>query len=80
MNVICEKPYQYLLVESEGEYFLTFFTGGPVEIDICVRLTDSEIKEVDENNGNVEKLVKLFKNNRSSFEGRRVIPSVLPEN
>jgi hypothetical protein len=77
MNVVFQKSYSYLLIQDGGDWYLIYFTGGPVEIDICVKLTEGEIKSVSSNQKAVEELMARFKANRSLIEGRRVIPSVI---
>lgn len=79
MKVVFSEPYSYLLVQEEGDWFLTFFTGGPVEIDICVKLTDEEIEAVSTSQVKTAQLVQAFQQNRSLFDGRRIIPSVAPK-
>ncbi len=56
MQTIFQKAYDYILVKENDEWFLTFFTGGPVEIDICVKLNDEEIKKVSNSREETEKL------------------------
>jgi hypothetical protein len=43
MSVIFQKAYSYLLIQDGNDWYLTYFTGGPVDIDICVKLTEEEI-------------------------------------
>ncbi len=78
MKIISEKPYSYFLVEDEGAWFLTYMSGGPFEIDNCVKLNDAEIKDLKNNPSYVIDLMESFKSDRSLYEGRRVIPSVRP--
>lgn len=78
MNVIFEKPYDYLLIEEDKIFYLTFFSGGPVEIDICVRLTEDEALVASQSAEDVERLVKKFKTDRAIYSGRRVIPAKHP--
>ena len=78
MKVIYRKAYSYILMNEGESWYLTFFTGGPVELDICVELTEVEAAKVCQNQEAVEELVRKFKSDRSSFEGRRVIPSKKP--
>lgn len=78
MKVIFEKPYDYLLLEEDSQLYLTFFSGGPVEIDICVRLTEDEARSASQNVEGVEHLVEKFKTDKASYFGRRVIPSKYP--
>jgi hypothetical protein len=78
MNIIFEEAYSYILVKDDQDWYLTFFTGGPVEIDICVKLTDAEIAKVSKSKNEAAKLAGEFQQDRSLFSGRRVIPSVVP--
>ncbi len=76
MNIIFQKAYSYLLIQDENSWYVTYFTGGPVEIDICVKLNEGEILQVSGDQKALEFLIKKFKSDRSSYEGRRVVPSV----
>ena len=71
MKVVFQKAYDYILIEDIDGCFLTFFTGGPVEIDICVQLNDEEIRKVCNSQEETEKLVRLFMSDRRLFEDRR---------
>ena len=76
MKVVFQKPYSYLLLNEATDWYVTFFTGGPFEIDICVKLTPEEIKFVSDSQSALEKLIEEFKTNPSQYTGRRVIPSI----
>jgi len=78
MNIISEKKYSYLLMEDNDEWYLTYLTGGPFEVDICVKLNDEEIVKLKENPESVSHLIESFKSDASIYEGRRIIPSVRP--
>ena len=78
MKVIYEEAYAFILVKDVDDYFLTFFTGGPVEIDICVRLTPEEVEKVSVSKAETAKLVETFQQNRELYKERRVVPSVIP--
>ena len=77
MTVVFQKPYSYLLIQDKDDWYLTYFTGGPVEIDICVKLTEEEVDVVSTDQKAVESLMARFKADRSLIENRRVIPSVI---
>ena len=77
MTVVYQKAYSYLLIHDGADWYLTYFTGGPVEIDICVKLTEDEIKAVSSNQKAVEELMARFKADRSLIKDRRIIPSVI---
>lgn len=34
IKLIFKEPYSYLLIQNKDGWYLTFFTGGPVDIDI----------------------------------------------
>jgi len=76
MKLVFQKPYAYLLLNEGANWYLTFFTGGPFEVDICVKLSQQEITRVSDNQSELEKLIVEFKTNPSSFNGRRIIPSI----
>ncbi len=77
MSVIFQKAYSYLLIQDGNDWYLTYFTGGPVEIDICVKLTEEEIKAVSTDQKATEELMARFKADRSLIKDRRIIPSVI---
>jgi hypothetical protein len=77
MSVIFQKAYSYLLIQDGNDWYLTYFTGGPVDIDICVKLTEEEIKAVSTDQKATEELMARFKANRSLIKDRRIIPSVI---
>lgn len=77
MSVVFQKSYSYLLIQDGRDWYLTYFTGGPVEIDICVKLSKEEIEAVSSDQKAVEELISRFKADRSLIEGRRVVPSVI---
>lgn len=80
MRVISAKRYSYFLLEdeSDGIWYVTYFTGGPCEIDICVKLTEEEIKQLKEVPEFILVLVESFKENKSLYENRIIIPSKRP--
>jgi hypothetical protein len=79
MIIISAKRYSYFLLEdTDGVWYLTYFIGGPCEIDICVKLTAEEINKIKENNEYISDLIGKFKKDKSSFENRIVIPSKRP--
>lgn len=80
MKVIQKKRYSFFLLEDEEtqEWFLTFMTGGPFEVDICVKLSEDEVSSIKQEPEYVSELMKSFKSDRSLYEGRRVIPSKRP--
>lgn len=77
MKTVFQEAYQYILVQDGEEWYLTFFTGGPMVVDICVKLTQEEIDRVSNSKEETSRLAKEFLRDRSLFEGRRIIPSVV---
>ncbi|GAA6171760.1 hypothetical protein NBRC116592_14300 [Colwellia sp. KU-HH00111] len=79
MIIISAKRYSYFLLEDDdGTWYLTYFTGGPCEIDICVKLIDEEIKQLKEKPEFINVLVENFKKDKSLYENRIIIPSKRP--
>ncbi len=76
MSIVFQKSYAYLLITHGNSWYVTFFTGGPVELDICVKLTDDEIKLVKNDQKALEQLIARFNADHSLFAGRRIIPSI----
>ena len=79
MEVKFSEPYSHLLVKDNDDWYLIFFTGGPVELDICVKLNEEEIARVSGSEDQTVKLAREFQRDRSLYDGRRIIPSVLPK-
>lgn len=77
MKTIFEEAYNYILVKDGEDWYLTFFTGGPMVVDICVKLNAEEIAMVSSSKEETARLANSFQANRSLFEGRRVVPSVV---
>ena len=78
-KVIYSKPYSYLVIEHENRWYLTFFTGGPVELDICVELNPEERRLIEDNGeSQIQELISSFSKNRDSIKNRRIVPSVRP--
>ena len=78
MRVIEQKAYSHLLMEDSNDWYLTFFTGGPVEIDICVKLNQQEIDGIKNKELTASTLVQTFLGDQTKYEGRRIIPSIRP--
>jgi hypothetical protein len=78
MKILEQKAYSYLLMEDDDEWYLTFFTGGPVEIDICVKLNQHERDDIRSGELATSALVQQFLSDRAKYESRRIIPSVHP--
>lgn len=78
MKTVFEEAYIYILVQDGDDWYLTFFTGGPMVVDICVKLTQEEIVRVSSSKPETAKLANEFQQNRALFNGRRVIPSMVP--
>ncbi len=79
MIIISAKRYSYFLLEDDdGAWYLTYFIGGPCEIDICVKLTDEEIKQLKEKPELINVIVESFKKDKSLYENRIIIPSKRP--
>ncbi|WP_445362355.1 hypothetical protein ACJJIQ_15340 [Microbulbifer sp. ANSA003] len=78
MKIVFKEPYSYLLVQDDADWYLTFFSGGPFEVDICVKLTEGEITRVSVSQEETAKLAQEFQQNKELYKGRRIIPSVVP--
>ncbi|WP_444929954.1 hypothetical protein ACJJIF_19585 [Microbulbifer sp. SSSA002] len=78
MKIVFKEPYSYLLVQDDTDWYLTFFSGGAFEVDICVKLTEEEITRVSIGQEEAAKLALEFQQNKEFYKGRRVIPSVFP--
>ena len=79
MNIIYQEPYSFILIEEANQCYITYFTGGPVELDICVKLTPDEAKLAAISKEETLKLVEKFKSDRNLMLARRIIPSIRPK-
>lgn len=77
MSIVFKEPYSFLLIQNGSEWFLTYFTGGPIELDICVQLNEEAIKLASTSREATEVLMARFKADKSLTEGRRIIPSFI---
>lgn len=76
-KALYSKPYSYLVIEQDQDWYLTYFTGGPVEIDICVKLTKKERSTIDKvGEPSIIKIIEDLKSDRNEMLSRRVTPSV----
>lgn len=80
MRVLDREPYSYILLERGEEWILTFLCGGPIERDVSVRLTDTEITAIEAGDSSAADLVQKFRADNSAYEGRSVTPTVWPGN
>ncbi|ELZ95857.1 hypothetical protein C440_06192 [Haloferax mucosum ATCC BAA-1512] len=78
MRVLDRKRYSYVLLACDGEVILTFLLGGPIERDVSVRLTSAEVTAIEAGDSSAADLVEKFSADRSTYEDRRVIPTVWP--
>jgi len=78
MRVLDSEPYSYILLERGEEWILTFLLGGPIERDVSVRLTDTEIAAVEAGDSSAADIVETFRADSSTYEGRRIMPTVWP--
>ena len=78
-KVLYSKPYSYLVIEQDQDWYLTYFTGGPVEIDVCVKLIKDERLAIDKGGDpSIVKIIDMLKSDRNEMLSRRVTPSVRP--
>jgi hypothetical protein len=75
MKVIDEKKYNYIVLSDDKNWYLTFLSGGPVEIDYCICLTESEIKDI-QNGLEVKKIIQKLQGDRDQLIKRRILPSI----
>ncbi len=76
MSVVFQKAYSYSLFNYDDSWYLTYLTGGPMEVGISVHLTKDEIALVSSDQTALESLIKKFKADSSLYKGRRIVPSV----
>ncbi|MFT6430255.1 MAG: hypothetical protein ACJAXR_001824 [Halopseudomonas sp.] len=78
MKIISEQAWSYVLFDNGTHWILTFLLGGPVEIDVSVRLEDDEIMKIKQDGSFLSQLLEKFKANRSHYRDREVRPPVWP--
>jgi hypothetical protein len=84
LRVIKEVRWSYVLVEDEGELFLTFMSGGVFEVDFCVELTAEERRRIEVSDADdvdgaaIEALVDELLSDRDELHRRRIVPSKWP--
>ena len=78
MQVLEREPYSHVLLVQDGEWFLTFLVGRAVTYDVTVRLTPAESAAVEAGESTVDDLVETFRDDRSTYEDRRVRPTIWP--
>ncbi|MFE8070089.1 hypothetical protein QQM79_03435 [Marinobacteraceae bacterium S3BR75-40.1] len=76
--MIKKKLYSYVLMDVDGEWVLTFLLGGPVELDVSVKLTDSEVEAIKSEDAAADRLVSEFKKDKSLYENRKIVPTIWP--
>ena len=76
MQVIEEKKFCYVLMKDHTEYFLTFLSGGPAEIDFCVRLSDTEVNTIIKEKQSVRNIISNLQSNHEALLRRRIVPSI----
>jgi hypothetical protein len=78
MKIIQEVRFHYVLMEDADEWYLTFMSGGPVEIDFCVKLNSDEVRRIKNNSQAVESIISDLKADTDTLMQRRVVPSIWP--
>lgn len=66
-RIIQESPYSYVLFESRGELILTYLSGGPVEVDSSIRLSNAQAEEIMQGKLTVEAFLAKIKSNPNNF-------------
>lgn len=83
MRVLKEVPWWYILMEDGGALYLTFMSGGPVEIDFCVQLTPAEWQRIQGadtaiDGPTIEAIIWELLSDREELHRRRIVPSKWP--
>lgn len=76
MTIVFQKPYSYSLYDYDNAWYLTYLSGGPLESGVSIKLNAEEVSRVRDNQSELEKLIKEFKQDRSLYAGREVSPVV----
>ncbi|MGF6495506.1 hypothetical protein ABIE56_003705 [Luteibacter sp. 621] len=78
MNVIAEKSWSFVLFDDGEGWVMTVLIGGVVEVDVCVRLSNSEMEWIRADLARAETLAEGVKSNRANFAEREIRPPVWP--
>ena len=78
MQVLEREPYSHVLLARDDEWFLTFLVGRAVTYDVTVRLTSAEVADIEAGESSAAALVETFRGDSSTYEDRRVTPTVWP--
>jgi hypothetical protein len=74
-RIVVEERWRFVVFERAGSYFATFLSGGVVDVDRSVRLTESEVAAL--NNGTSAKaLIEQFRANPDAIAERLLNPPV----
>lgn len=81
MKIISEEKFSYSLLEDEadGEWYLTFMSGGVFDVDICVFLILEEVLSIKSDLSKAKDLVRSFMDDRSLYTDKGVVPSKRPK-
>lgn len=78
VRVIDKRPYSYILFEADADWVLTFLLGGPMELDVSVKLTEGEVERINEDQNFIDKLISNLKKDKSHCESRKIVPAIWP--
>jgi len=78
MKIIKEEKWHYIWMEDAGEQYLTFMSGGPVEIDYSVKLTPAELQRIEKDPQAIDALIRELLSDHGKLLQRRIVPSKWP--
>ena len=78
MQVVEENNFNYVLMKDGTGWYLTFLSGGPVEIDFCVKLSEEEIFAIRNKQKDVQQLIQSLQSDHDKLKMRRIVPSIWP--
>ena len=77
-TIICEERWSYVVFLQGDNAYLTFLTGGVVEVDHSVQLSESELLSVKANLTCASDLVRRLSSNQEELSARELPSPIWP--
>jgi len=77
-TIICEERWSYVVFLQGDTAYLTFLTGGVVEVDHSVQLSESELLSVKANLAGASDLVRRLSSNQEELSARELPSPIWP--
>jgi hypothetical protein len=77
--VICEKRFSHVVFQYDGNTLLTFLSGGPIEVDCTIVLTNDESDAIVSNHSTALALVHNLIASPILLATRKLVVAVWPD-